>query len=47
MEGANSLEVTGSPDVEVDALSLYKQIVEILKPGETLTKVRVCEGVCL
>ncbi len=50
MGGANSSEVTGSPDIEVDTLSLYKQIMEMLKPGETLTKVgtvRVCETVLM
>ncbi len=32
----------GSSDDEVDTLTLYKQIMELLKPGETLTK--VCGG---
>ncbi len=38
----------GSDDDEVDTLTLYKQIIELLKPGETLTKVCVCVwGVCV
>ncbi len=40
MGGAPSAE--GSSDEEVDTLGLYKQIIELLKPGETLTKVCVC-----
>ena len=39
MGGAPSAE--GSSDEEVDTLGLYKQIIELLKPGETLTKVCV------
>lgn len=39
---ASSTEVKDSPDPEVDTLTLYKQIMELLQPGETLTKVTKC-----
>ena len=39
MGGAKSGEANESPEPEVDKLVLYRQIVEILQPGETLTKV--------